>query len=507
MIIRSRSFVAAAGAALFLVACSRDKSTPSDNPAVTPSVTTPTTATPDNADKIPLTTKNEEARALFEKARKLQLELRTTDAHALFEQAVAKDPELALGHLGVAQTSLTNDAFFVSLDRAVALIDKVSEAEKLMIRGVEAGAKNDPAAQAAAYAKLVEIAPKDPQSWNLHGNMFFGRQEYDTAIASYNKAIAIDDKFTQPYNQLGYAYRFIEKYDDAQRTFEKYIELIPNDPNPHDSYAELLMKRGKFDEAIASYEKAIALDKNFFASYIGIGNAHMFAGRGNNARETFAKMTDIARNAGEKRQALNWTAISYLHESKTDEALAQVDKMSAIAVEIDDLGLLAQDHNFRANILLEADKPDAAAKEFKAQVDTIAKSKLPDEVKEGNRRNSLFNQARVALAKNDVAGAKKLLDEYGTQVAVKKISFEVRLHHELSGLVALAEKRYADAIASLDQANQQDPRVFYLLGVAHAGAGDAAKARAFYQKAHDFNALSPTYAYVRNKAKKALAGS
>ena len=91
------------------------------------------------------------------------------------------------------------------------------------------------------------------------------------------KATTINPSFSQPYNQLGYAYRFLEKFGDAETAFKKYVELIPSDPNPHDSYAELLMKMGRFDESIKAYEQALSLDRNFVASYVGIGNNHDFA--------------------------------------------------------------------------------------------------------------------------------------------------------------------------------------------------------------------------------------
>ena len=370
---RFRPFVTPVCAAMLLLGCACDKTKPAPEPSTAPTTAEakgPAVAT----GKIPLTTTSEEARALYERAIKLQLELRATDAHAVFEQAVAKDPELALAHLGLANTAQTNKGFFTELDKALALSGAVSEPEQLVLRAAEAGAKGDQAGQEAAYAKLVELAPSDPQAWNLRGNFQFGLQDYAAAIETYNKAISIDPAFTASYNQLGYAYRFVGKFDDAERTFKKYIELIPNDPNPYDSYAELLMKRGKFDESIASYEKALAVDPNFVASYVGIGNNHMFAGRGDKAREAFGKLTSVARTPGEQRQALFWTAVSYLHEAKWADALKALDQEQAIATKAGDLGQESQDHNFRGNILLESGKPDAALKEFQVQLDTIARA-------------------------------------------------------------------------------------------------------------------------------------
>jgi len=505
---RSHFFVLAALAVGLLAACKKDKTAPAGDPAggpaAKPSADPPGTP-PAAAARIPVTTKSDEARALYAQGLALQNALRATDAHALYEQAAAKDPDFALAQVGLATTAPSNTAFFAALDKAVALAPNVSEAERLWIQGLEAGAKGNPDGQKAAYGKLVELLPSDPQARNLYGNHFFGRQDWDAAIEQFTKAIAADPKFAASYNQLGYAYRFVNKYDEAEQTFKKYTELLPNDPNPYDSYAELLMKRGKFDESIASYEKALAVDPNFVASWVGISLNHMYAGRGDKAREALAKLTSVARNTGEKRQALFWTSVSYLHEGNTKEALAAIDKEEAIAIDTKDLGLSAQDKNWRANILLEAGKADAAAAEFKAELDTIAKADVPDEVKAQTVRNGLFDDARVALGKKDVAAAKAKYEAYKQQVEAKQVPFEKWQVHELAGMIAIEEKRFADAVTELAAANQQDPRVLYLTGVAQAGAGDKDKAKASYQAAYDFNGLAANSAWVRSKAKQALA--
>lgn len=501
---RSLSLASSACAALLAVACAKDKAKPAgDTPTPKPTADQPATP-PTAAGRIPITTKSPEARALYDQGWTLQLALRNTDAHALYEQAVAKDPDFALAYLQLANTAATNQDFFTALDRAVALAPKASEPERLWIQGTQAAGKGDPNGALDAFKQLAAAAPQDPEGPNLVGGNLMARQDYDGAITSFNQAIAIDPKFGQAYNQLGYAYRFANKLDDAEHAFQKYIEVTPNDPNPYDSYGELLMKRGKFDDSIASYDKALAIDPNFVASYVGIGNNHMFAGRGDKAREAFTKLQSVARNAGEQRQALFWIAESYIHEGKWNDAIAALDKEQAIAEKNNDLGLVAQDHNFRANILLESGKADAAAAEFQVSLDTIAKASVPDEVKEQTKRNGIYDEARVALAKHDLATAKAKLDAYRTAVEAKKVPFELRQLHELTGMVAIDDKKFADAAAELEQANQQDPRVLYLLGVAYAGAGDAAKAKAAYQAAYDFNALGGNYGFVRAKAKKAL---
>src|SRR6266568_2670436 len=101
----------------------------------------------DTADKIPITTGSEAARQTYVKARELAENLRATDAHRLYLEVLAKDKDFALAHLGSAQTAGNAKEFFEALARAVALADKVSEPERLLILAQDAGAKADGARQ------------------------------------------------------------------------------------------------------------------------------------------------------------------------------------------------------------------------------------------------------------------------------------------------------------------------------------------------------------------------
>jgi len=450
---------------------------------------------------IEITTSSEEARALYVKARDLFEKLRATDAHAAFEQAVAKDKDFALAYLGLANTSATNQEFFSALDKAVALADKASPGEQWQIRAAEAGAKADPVHQKEYLDKLAKSFPRDERVHNLLGAYYFGRLDYANAIASYEKAIAINPKFTTPYNQLGYAYRFTDKLAKAEKTFKKYIELLPDDPNPYDSYGELLMQEGKFAESIQSYEKALKIDPNFVASYVGIGNDYIFQGKGDEARKTFARLTKVARNDGERRQALLWTAMSYAHENAWDKALAELDKMAAIAAK--DLNNLAGDYVGMGNMLVEAGRADEGLAKFKAAVEVSAKSSAPPEVKDFARRNLVFQEGWVAVVKGDVATAKEKAAAY-EKIIAKTRPFEVRQLHELNGRIALAEKKWKIAIAELAQTNLRDPRMLYMTALAQQGAGDAKGAKKTARKAADFNGLALNYAFVRGKAKAML---
>jgi tetratricopeptide (TPR) repeat protein len=457
--------------------------------------------TPRSTAKVPITTSSEEARTLYLQARDLAERLRATDARRLYEQAVAKDSAFALGYLGLANTSGTTREFIDATTRAAALAGHVTEGERRMILGIEAGMKGNPAGVLAHYTELVRLFPNDERAHTLLGNAHFGRQEYQTAVKHYTTANSIDVSFSPPYNQLGYAYRFLEKFDDAERAFRKYTELIPSDPNPHDSYAELLMKMGRFEEAIKAYEKALSLDPNFVASYVGIGNVYLAMGRPADARTAFARIAAVARTTGERRLARFWTAASYVHEDATAKALEELQAGYALAEIARDAGSMSGDLNQMGDVLRETGRLDEASAKYAEAVTVINNSQVPEEVKEATRRNHVFELGRLAVARQDLATARAKAAEYARQVAVKKAPFEVRQQHELAGLIALAEKRAPAAVQEFAKANQQDPKILYLTALALREAGYPQKAAAFAANAAKFNALNFNYGYVRNKAR------
>ena len=173
-------------------------------------------------------------RAVLPQGRDLFEKLRATDARPLFEKAVAKDPSFALAHLGLANTAGSTKQFFDALNKAVAVADKASEPERLMVCNVDAGAKGEVARQKDCLTKLIAAYPADERAHNLMGGYYFGRQDWAAAAEEYKKATVINPDFSTPYNTLGYSLRFSE-VREAEQAFKKYIALIPGDPNPYDS--------------------------------------------------------------------------------------------------------------------------------------------------------------------------------------------------------------------------------------------------------------------------------
>ena len=474
---------------------------------VQPNTASATSSSPTKNDgKIPITTSSEEARKEFLAGRDLAEKLRITDSIAHFDKAIALDPNFALAEWQRANVSPSAKEFFDHLKKAVALAEKASDGERMLIQANEAGANGDPTKQKEILEKLVAAYPNDERAHFNLGGYYFGQQDFTQAISHYKRATELAPDYSTAFNILGYAYRQNEAYNDAENAFKKYIELIPNDPNPYDSYAELLLKMGRFDEAITQYNKALAIDSNFVNSHFGIAAALMYKNKPADAQAELQKLMQKARTDGERRTALFGQAVVDVDSGKLDQALADAEKEYAIAQKNNDPANMSGDLQLKANILLEAGKYDAARQAFEQALKTTTDSGLSQQVKDNATRFSHYNYARVAIAKKDLATAKTETEAFRSGAEAAKNANQLKLAHELAGRIALEEKNYDNAITEFGQANQQNPDVLYLLAQAYRGKGDAANAKTFLTKAAKFNSLPQlNYAIVRTKAEKALA--
>ena len=484
--------------ALIFSAC--ESVEPNRAPSSAPAGATATTG------KIPVTTSSEEARKEFLAGRNLSEKLRITDSIAHYDKAISLDPNFALAELTRAQVSPTAKEFFDHLKKAVALSDKASEGERMLIQAAEAGANANPTKQKEILDKLVAAFPNDERAHFNLGNYHFGQQDFAQAITHYKHATELAPDYSTAFNILGYAYRQNGDYSDAENAFKKYIELIPNDPNPYDSYAELLLKMGRFDEAITQYNKALAIDTNFLNSHFGIAAALAYQGKASDAQAELQKMTQKARTDGERRTALFGQMIVALDSGKFDQALAEVDKQYALGEKNNDVAAMTGDLQLKGNILLETGKFDDARKAYDQALKMTTDSSLSQAIKDNAALFNHFNLARVAIAKKDLATAKTETETFRKGAEAAKNANQLKQAHELAGRIALEEKNYDVAISELAQANQQNPDVLYLLGQAYQGKGDAAKAKDNFTKAAKFNSRPQlNYAFVRSKAEKALA--
>ena len=380
----------------------------------------------------------------------------------------------------------TAKEFFEHLNKAVALADKASEGERLLILANQAGANGDAVKQKEYFEKLVAAYPNDERAHFNLGAFEFAQQDYPQAIEHLKKAPELAPNYSPAYNMLGYAYRQADDYANAEQAFKKYIELIPNDPNPYDSYAELLLKMGKFDESIAQYRKALTIDPHFVPSHFGIAADLMYMGKPADADAELQKMADQARNDGELRTALFGMAVVASDSGQLDKAVQAMDKEYAVAEKKNDVAAMAADLQAKGNIIAEMAKYDVAAQQFDRSLQMVEElNSVAGDQRQCEAPASLQSVLRWRSGRRTTRPRRPMPKNTAREQRRRRIPAQLKLAHELAGRIALAQKDYDTAITELEQANQQDPRNLYRLGQAYQAKGDKDQAQKFFAEAAD----------------------
>jgi len=458
----------------------------------------------DEGQTVPITTSSEKARELYIKGRDLAENVRNQESIEYFERALELDPDFAMAHLSLAFTAPTTGGFLDHFNAARALVDKVSEGERLWILGVEAAVNGDPALQQQLFEQRVAAYPNCKRAHNLLANQLFGQQKYEEALVVYERSRALDPEYAPNYNQIGYAHRFLGDYEAAEKALRRYIELIPDDPNPYDSYAELLLKMGKFDQSMEMYKKAIEVSSRFLPSHFGIATNLCLTDRHKLARKGLYEQFLRALNDGQRRTILLATAVTYIDQEDYEQAFREMNNRYLLAEALEDLPTMSNDLANMAGVLLMIGEADSAQMLYSKSMQMIEESDLTEEQKRISRVAFPSSLAFVAWVKDDLETARTRIAEYRASISEDNVG-QMQTYHALEGLVALKSEDYEKAVTELEQTSLQNPIFLYYLGEAVIGLGDIEKGKDLISQVVHFNSVNDlNYALIRARAGRRL---
>ncbi|UCE18032.1 MAG: tetratricopeptide repeat protein [Gemmatimonadota bacterium] len=218
------------------------------------------------------------------------------DAAEYFERAVEIDTTFATAYarLAISYAALSRGRDTRNtLAKAVALIDRVTERERLNIIALDAELNGDSKRVLETYEKMVQLFPRDKEAHFRLANVYSAFRRYDEAIREYEAALEIDNTYIHPYNFLGYLYARRGQYDKGVETLRQYMELVPDEPNPHDSIGEICQEAGRFDDAIDEFKRALKLKSDFYFSWGHMGTTYMNKGEFDQALNAFRRYIDV----------------------------------------------------------------------------------------------------------------------------------------------------------------------------------------------------------------------
>lgn len=270
-----------------------------------------------------------------------------------------------------------------------------------------------------------------------------------------------------------------------------------------------LMREGKSEEALALYRKQLEAAPDSPAAHNALGNLLDLMGRGQEARQYFAKAIDKAPSPQARAAAQRSMAMSYAFEN---------DCANTVKFEQMVFDYWRQEKNFyqqgemaneAARVCKEAGDLDTALRWYRTgtEVGLQEPGISPDRAALWKFRlqhalaRVAARRGNAAEARKHVAEARAILDANPGMAKAQEIFYPY-----LTGYVALYSGEYSEARDDLRKANQNDPFIQCLIGQAEEHLGHSEEALSWYRKAAQAAMHNPPAAYAHWFTRKKLAG-
>lgn len=224
-----------------------------------------------------------------------------------FRQAIERDPTYALAYAGLS------DCFnLLGLYSGVAPRESMPKAKAAARRALQIDGSLAEAHTSLAYAKLY-------YDWDWNGaerafqKALHLNPNYATAHHWYHEFLTAMGRFEEQRSEvlqardldplsviidteIGWGLYYARQNEEAIRELRKTLEIDPNFPVTHLILGLAYLQTGMSESAVTEIESSLALlgDKPFPLGLGLLGNAYAASGRGSDARQLLARLTDLS---------------------------------------------------------------------------------------------------------------------------------------------------------------------------------------------------------------------
>ena len=284
----------------------------------------------------------------------------------------------------------------------------------------------------AAYRRILEVRPDEPDALHLLGLLAHQGGQPAAAIELISRAIEIDAKMPRFHNNLGLAHAANAVFDAAEASYRRALALDPDYVEAWHNLATALAESGPPEDAVDCFESALGRNPNYAPAHNNLANLRRETGDHRAAAEGYRRALALAPDYADAHYNLS-VALTALGELEAAEASCR----AALALQPD----RAEAHNNLATILKFRGRLEAAKAAYQRALDL-----KPDLV-----------AARDSLAEFEGADA-----------------------HSIDALTALEAD---DSLPAGDAI-----RVRFALARHHADSGDHARAFQYYRNGNEMRA-------------------
>ncbi len=175
-----------------------------------------------------------------------------------FKQAVERDPNFALGYVGLADSDEDNDRPTKKeyIRRALEIDDSLAEAHASL--GYQYMCAQDWAESERELKRAMELNPNYPQAYGWNGARLMMIGKYDESLASLERGLQIDPTSNGVNFYKGVCLAVAGRRNEAIQQFKRTIGMDPTFPWTHSFLSRIYRWNG--DYAASVEERAISLE-------------------------------------------------------------------------------------------------------------------------------------------------------------------------------------------------------------------------------------------------------
>jgi tetratricopeptide (TPR) repeat protein len=413
------------------------------------------------------------------------------------ERAISIDPEFALAYRIMAACYYDLGYYSKweeSIQKALGLLDRVSERERLLIQGhyytwSQSEQRLDRAID--VFDKLLELYPEDYIGNKNQGNLYMLLEQWDKAIERFKVPIKNKTEFIWPYANISQAYMAKGLYEKAQEVLFKYTENFPDNFVIRHRLALTYYNQGKLDLALSTVDQSTSIDPVYDENIQLRGDIFFCRGDIAKAEREYQRLLESEDQENKLHYALKMAAL-YLLQGRINKSKDLVKQEIKWAEELDIKWGESWGYLYLAYIQSRSGSAEKALESYNKALGLWVKPESQEEQLEESL--DLYFKGLAYLEMDSLIEAQKAADELEEVTKLVMNEKLKRTHYLLLGMIELKKGNYSKAIEFSKQAvsllpfpyllNSGDTHALYYepLALSYYMAGDLERSQKEYDR-------------------------
>jgi serine/threonine-protein kinase len=250
-----------------------------------------------------------------------------------FQQAIDRDPNYALGYVGLADCYVLLEEYVgipsseslpkarAAADRALQIDDSLSEGHassafiyQKLWRWAEAERE---------YKRAISLNPNYPTAHHWFNIYFRTKGQIDDAMSEAKRAQELDPLSPVISANVAEVYLLKNNINAGIEQSQRIIELDPGFPYAHDELGTAYLKQRRYEEAIVEFQKAVELSGRASQILSRLGHCYAVAGR---RAEALAILKELEEKYPRREGLGQYVAEVYAGLGDKDQAFAWLER-------------------------------------------------------------------------------------------------------------------------------------------------------------------------------------